>query len=1158
MPPRRPAGMPGGNLSPLNGAPQAERNGNLPSAIGGAGSFNVDSSDLVTLSQNLKMVKSDIDSLASSVAELTTRLTAAAGAASGVASGTKRIKGPDSLRTKGSTSLSASGFSSGPGAQSGGGGNGNGTTTPGTFGGAGKSLAFGTASEVTAGFAGQINSYVAGFKGSGTALDYQSGLSVALFGGNRSNVATSTAQNNLSLSQADLSKGVAGLQANPYLFTTPNSSKGKAISGFLNTAQNLNPLLGNAGASQFANLLTSAPVLNLANRFGGSNNQGALLRPINAAGGNGLGINSPQQTFSMLLKMVTGGKNFTPAQMKAMSGNSAQAAATWATIQNNVTNPGSSSYIPGITPGDLTTIRQFAAAGGNINAAQKAIGGTQAASNLGRSSTQVRNQTTQFEASEGAQKIENDFLGAINNWTKALISSQKWIAQLGVGGAAAVKTVLDIGSAGTGIISLVTSLKNAKLLKTLTSGGGAASNAASNAAAGAGGAASSTAGSGITGLASGVLIGGAATAGYAESLNYLATATANKNKYAQVLDAYYNAKGMQSQAGGGLYMPAAIFTGKVDNASSFKKVAEQLKMPESEIDAYIKKIGATGDPTGSTSTSGLQPNLAHGITAMRAANPKLQITSGHRTSRQQANLYALKGGHQVASPGHSLHERGKAADIGPRSQLGWVARNAKKFGLATPDRSEPWHVQAMGDPVNSGTGVTGSAVVSAAEAYIGEPYSWGGGNAKGPTLGTASGARYPYQATHTVGLDCSGLVVAAYGKLGITLPRTAAAQSRVGTAVRGLGSAQPGDLIFYAGSDGSAGEPGHVAIYIGGGKQVAAPETGQRVQIQSVPVGDIVSIRRIVHGGAGQAVAQVATAAVGGSANATTSSATAASTGLSGGLSGVNVGLANTFVSQVANTGGWLGSVGMGSAPLTTPGLPGVGTLGSTGGSPSSNGGGTTPSAVSGGTGSYMPNQAITNSVKAVTSNKQVQLAMLTGAVLESGNNPTSKGAGSYGAWQIQMGSSNPGVTISQAENPAWAARYMVGQYAGAVGRVPSNLWGSSPADAAAQVAALAERPAHPSGSQAMAYIDNEGPNVGPAYNTAVKEMGDPSGYRAAGGLPANAPMVTMPGGGGGGRQITINLPVTVVGVSQADAQMLATMVIQALRGSDELTDVSR
>jgi cell wall-associated NlpC family hydrolase len=88
----------------------------------------------------------------------------------------------------------------------------------------------------------------------------------------------------------------------------------------------------------------------------------------------------------------------------------------------------------------------------------------------------------------------------------------------------------------------------------------------------------------------------------------------------------------------------------------------------------------------------------------------------------------------------------------------------------------------------------------------------------------------------------------AYRAAGIDLPRTAAEQSRVGIPVSGPGQLRPGDLLFVPGSDGTASEPGHVGMYVGGGLVLDAPHTGLSVHLSAMSsywAGAVV-IRRVV------------------------------------------------------------------------------------------------------------------------------------------------------------------------------------------------------------------------------------------------------------------------------------------------------------------------
>jgi peptidoglycan DL-endopeptidase CwlO len=90
----------------------------------------------------------------------------------------------------------------------------------------------------------------------------------------------------------------------------------------------------------------------------------------------------------------------------------------------------------------------------------------------------------------------------------------------------------------------------------------------------------------------------------------------------------------------------------------------------------------------------------------------------------------------------------------------------------------------------------------------------GGAAAAAAAIGYARaqlGAPYVYAGTgpYSAGFDCSGLVMMAYRAAGITLPRTSEEQWAAGPQVS---TPQPGDLVFFAGSDGTRTSPGHVGL----------------------------------------------------------------------------------------------------------------------------------------------------------------------------------------------------------------------------------------------------------------------------------------------------------------------------------------------------------
>jgi cell wall-associated NlpC family hydrolase len=95
------------------------------------------------------------------------------------------------------------------------------------------------------------------------------------------------------------------------------------------------------------------------------------------------------------------------------------------------------------------------------------------------------------------------------------------------------------------------------------------------------------------------------------------------------------------------------------------------------------------------------------------------------------------------------------------------------------------------------------------------------------------------------GFDCSGLVQWSYAQIGVQLPRTTGEQVLLGMPITDLSQLRPGDLLFTDSiRGGTIVAYGHVAIYAGGGMQIAAPRAGDVVELQPVPYSRVRSARR--------------------------------------------------------------------------------------------------------------------------------------------------------------------------------------------------------------------------------------------------------------------------------------------------------------------------
>jgi cell wall-associated NlpC family hydrolase len=121
-------------------------------------------------------------------------------------------------------------------------------------------------------------------------------------------------------------------------------------------------------------------------------------------------------------------------------------------------------------------------------------------------------------------------------------------------------------------------------------------------------------------------------------------------------------------------------------------------------------------------------------------------------------------------------------------------------------------------------------VIDRAMSQLGVTYAWGGGTARGPSLGIRDGGVADrFGDYRKVGFDCSGLMLYAFAGVGVKLPRYSGNQHAYGDQVP-LAQMRPGDMLSWARN----GRVYHIALYIGGGRMIEAPYSGARVTISPV------------------------------------------------------------------------------------------------------------------------------------------------------------------------------------------------------------------------------------------------------------------------------------------------------------------------------------
>ena len=120
--------------------------------------------------------------------------------------------------------------------------------------------------------------------------------------------------------------------------------------------------------------------------------------------------------------------------------------------------------------------------------------------------------------------------------------------------------------------------------------------------------------------------------------------------------------------------------------------------------------------------------------------------------------------------------------------------------------------ESEGTPSTPAASGAAGAALGFAMKQLGVPYVWGG------------------ESLH--GFDCSGLVQLAYRTTGVSLPRTAEEQFDAGPRLPAGAQLEPGDLVFFGGSERDVT---HVGIVVRSGEMVDAPHPGAAVRTETFP-----------------------------------------------------------------------------------------------------------------------------------------------------------------------------------------------------------------------------------------------------------------------------------------------------------------------------------
>ncbi|MFJ8865720.1 C40 family peptidase [Streptomyces sp. NPDC102473] len=206
-----------------------------------------------------------------------------------------------------------------------------------------------------------------------------------------------------------------------------------------------------------------------------------------------------------------------------------------------------------------------------------------------------------------------------------------------------------------------------------------------------------------------------------------------------------------------------------------------------------------------TITAGLSTSVAASAQATQAVALDLE-TQAHEDAAAATAAKTAKKAKAEAVRKAEAKKKAEAAAEAKKKAAERASRSAERTTLSASTASS-----GSSSSSSSSSNATGSAasVIAFAQSQVGDAYVSGG---TGPNS-----------------WDCSGLVQAAFGSVGIDLPRVSQDQSTAGTQVS-LDNLQPGDILYW----GGAGSAYHVGIYVGGGQFVGAQNSSTGVVQQSL------------------------------------------------------------------------------------------------------------------------------------------------------------------------------------------------------------------------------------------------------------------------------------------------------------------------------------
>ncbi len=251
---------------------------------------------------------------------------------------------------------------------------------------------------------------------------------------------------------------------------------------------------------------------------------------------------------------------------------------------------------------------------------------------------------------------------------------------------------------------------------------------------------------------------------------------------------------------------AALNTEVTRDTRSFRSMRRQIAQIastsyENSDESSIAALLTANDPQ----TVLNQTSILSELSSQRSAQLNQYVSAARRLTNAQQRATSTQASIAALDKRKKAHKQHFATLVA--QQKAELANLTAQQAAAATAQATATTIGAGGSTSGTYTGPTGTqadAAVSFAYGQLGCPYVYG---ATGPCPN---------------GYDCSGLVQAAWASAGISIGRDTYDQWATLTHIP-TSEIQPGDLMFYDGE-------GHVALYVGGGEIIDAPQPGMSVE----------------------------------------------------------------------------------------------------------------------------------------------------------------------------------------------------------------------------------------------------------------------------------------------------------------------------------------